>query len=103
LFENPEDFRALPEHQPWDHEIEFKEGSKLPSETLRRHRFDTARTLEEYVKTSLKKGWIRESKSLVASNMLIAGKKDDVKGRPCIDLRRINDITVSDKYPLPNA
>jgi hypothetical protein len=75
----------------------------LPSETLRRHRFDTARTLEEYIDTSLKKGWIRESKSLVVLNILIAGKKDDIKGRPYIDLRRINNITISDKYPLLNT
>jgi hypothetical protein len=35
--------------------------------------------------------------------MLIAAKPGDDNGRPCIDLRRVNDITIADKYPLPNA
>ena len=35
--------------------------------------------------------------------MLVAHKAGDPKGRPCIDLRRVNDITIADKYPLPSA
>ena len=103
LFENPEDFRALPEHQPWDHEINLKEGKNLPTQKLRRHRYDNTRTLEEYAQMALKKGWLRPSKSPVASNMHVAYKKDDPKGRPCGDFRELNEATIRDQYPLPNA
>jgi hypothetical protein len=80
LFENPEDFRALPEHRPWDHEINLKEGRKPPSEKLRRHSYATTKTLEKYVAAALKKGWLRPSKSSAASNMLLAGKKGRSRG-----------------------
>ena len=103
LFENPEDFRALPEHQPWDHEINLKEGSRLPIQKLRRHRYDTTETLEGYVKAALKKGWLRPSKSPAASNMLIVSKPGDPNGRPCGDYRELNDATIRDRYPLPSA
>jgi len=102
LFEDPEDFRALPRHQPWDHEIILKEGREPPCQKLRQHNPQTLGTLEEYVRKSVKKGWIRPSKSPAASNMLIAHKADDPKGRPCVDYRELNDATIRDRYPLPN-
>lgn len=102
LFENPEDFRALPRHQPWDHEINLKEGREPPSQKLRQHSQQVTRTLEEYVQTAKKKGWIRESKSPAASNMFIVHKADDPKGRPVVDYRELNDATIKDRYPLPS-
>ena len=103
MFNNPEDFRALPEHQLWDHEINLKEGEKLPTQKLRRHRYNTAKTLEGYIEAALKKGWVRLSKSLAVSNMLIVSKPGDPNGRPCGDYRELNDATIRDRYPLPNA
>ena len=35
--------------------------------------------------------------------MLIARKKGDPKERPCVDYRELNDATIRDVYPLPNA
>jgi len=101
LFENPEDLRALPKHQPWDHEINLKEGREPPCQKLRPHSQETTRTLEEYIQAASKKGWIRPSKSPAASNMFIVHKADDPKGRPVVDYRELNDATIKDKYPLP--
>ena len=95
--------RALPDHQPWDHEINLKPGREPPSEKLRPHSYQTLKLLEEYVQEAAKKGWIRKSKSPAAANMLIARKKGDPKGRPCVDYRGLNDATIRDVYPLPNA
>ena len=95
--------RALPDHQPWDHEINLKPGREPPSEKLRPHSYQNLKLLEEYVQEAAKKGWIRKSKSPAAANMLIARKKGDPKGRPCVDYRGLNDATIRDVYPLPNA
>lgn len=103
MFEDPQDMRALPQHQPWDHEINFKEGFTPVAEKLRYHNYATTRTLEEYRELGVKKGWIRKSKSPCAVNMLVAKKPGDPKGRPCGDYRMINNGTIRDVYPLPNA
>jgi hypothetical protein len=103
LFEDPQDMRALPKHQPWDHEINFKKGFTPIAEKLRYHNPQTTRTLEEYREKGVQKGWIRKSKSPCCCNLLIAKKKEDPKGRPCGDYRLLNDGTIRDVYPLPNA
>ena len=59
--------------------------------------------MDEYVAKALAKGHVRLSKSLAASNILIAAKPDDPKGRPYGDFRRLNDATIRDLYPLPNT
>ncbi|CAG8981637.1 hypothetical protein HYALB_00013707, partial [Hymenoscyphus albidus] len=103
LFENPEDMRALPEHRPWDHEIKLKEGHDLRKQKLRPYNWRNLQLLEEYVKEGIRKGHIRKSDSPIASNMLIAKKKDDPKGRACVDYREVNNATVKDAYPLPTG
>ncbi|APA10428.1 hypothetical protein sscle_06g051980 [Sclerotinia sclerotiorum 1980 UF-70] len=103
LFEDPQDLRALPEHKPWDHEINFKEGFVPPAEKLRPHNPSTLRVWEEYRSKAEKKGWIRKSKSPCAANVLLAFKKGDPNGRPCGDYRRVNDETIRDVYPIPKA
>ena len=63
---------------------------------MRRYSYNTTRILEEYVEAALKKGWIRLSKSLAVSNILIAKKKDDLKGRPYSDFRKLNNAMIRD-------
>ena len=48
----------------------------------------------------LKNGVIRKAKGPWGSPVVIVDKKDGTK-RFCIDYRKINDITVTDAYPLP--
>lgn len=51
-------------------------------------------------------GIIRKSCSRYASPIVIVAKKIDNSGkqkfRLCVDYRKLNDITIDDKYPLPN-
>ena len=63
---------------------------------MRRYSYNITRTLEEYVEVALKKGWIRLFKSLAASNILIAKKKDDLKRQPYSDFRELNNATIRD-------
>ena len=57
--------------------------------------------LRGYIDENLKKGFIRESKLLVGYLILFIPKKDG-KLRLYIDYRKLNNITIKNRYPLPN-
>ena len=48
----------------------------------------------------LKRGWIRPSKSPFGSPVLFV-KKPDGSLRLCVDYRKLNEITIKNRYPLP--
>lgn len=56
--------------------------------------------MEKYITDSLAAGIIRPSSSPVGAGFCFVEKKDKSL-RPCIDFRRLNSITVKNKYPLP--
>ena len=58
-------------------------------------------TLREYLDENLKKGFIRPSDSPAGYSILFARKKDETL-RLCVDYRKLNDITIKNRYPLPN-
>jgi len=91
---------ALPEHKPWDHEIPLipgKEPTYGPLYTLTR---EEEIELKTYIEKNLAKGFIRESSGPAASPILFVPKKDKTK-RLCVDFRKLNEITVKNRYPLP--
>jgi hypothetical protein len=101
LFKEREGEAALPEHKPWDHEIPIEEG-KTPTHyggliPLSKREEDF---LKDYIEKHLEKKFIRPSKSSIAHGVLFAPKKDGGL-RPCIDYRKLNDITKKNRYPLP--
>ena len=59
------------------------------------------KVLRQYLDENLKKGFIRELKSLAGYLILFAPKKDGTL-RLYIDYRRLNDITIKNRYLLPN-
>jgi hypothetical protein len=90
----------LPPHRPFDHHIPLVEGANpsfgpiyplSPLEQLE---------LKKYLEENLKKGFIRPSESSVASPILFVKKKDGSL-RLCVDYRRLNSMTVKNRYPLP--
>jgi gag-polyprotein putative aspartyl protease len=90
----------LPQHQPWDHAIDLK-----PDTTMKKcgiYRLTTAEmdALKKYIEDHLRKGYIRPSKSPVASPFFFVNKKDG-KLRPVQDYRALNDITIKNETPLP--
>ncbi|TLD05659.1 reverse transcriptase domain protein [Venturia nashicola] len=99
LFEKEADEDALPEHQPWDHEIRIQEGKEPKKEPLRPMSAEKAEYVRKYVDEGLRKGHIRESESPAGYPLHIVPKGDEY--RVCVDYRGLNAITVKNSYPLP--
>ena len=57
--------------------------------------------LRKYLDKNLKKRFIQKSQSLAESSILFIFKKDKSL-RLCVDYQKLNDITVKNRYPLPN-
>ncbi|KAJ3550673.1 hypothetical protein NMY22_g304 [Coprinellus aureogranulatus] len=91
----------LPEHQLWDHAIDF-----LPNAppTLRTKVYPMSpneqQELIRFLEENLQKGYIHPSKSPLASPVFFVKKKDG-KLRFVQDYRKLNEITVKNRYPLP--
>ena len=58
------------------------------------------RELKEQLQELLDKGFIRPSVSLSGAPILFVKKKDGSM-RLCIDYRKLNKVTIKNKYPLP--
>ena len=56
--------------------------------------------LRDFLEENLRKGFIRESKSLAGALILFAPKKDSGLWL-CVDYRGLNSITIKNWYPLP--
>ena len=57
--------------------------------------------LQRYIGESLAAGLIRLSSSPAGAGFFFVGKNDGSL-RPCINYRRLNAITVKNRYPIPN-
>ena len=90
----------FPELRPWDHAIDLKpdfvprDCKVYPLSLLEQQE------LETFVKDNLKKGYIRPSKSPMASPFFFVNKKDG-KLRPCQDYQALNEGMIKNAYPLP--
>ncbi|THH03159.1 hypothetical protein EW145_g6483 [Phellinidium pouzarii] len=90
----------FPIERPYDHAIDLKPDfiprdcklySMTPKEEL---------ALDEFLTENLCKGYIRPSKSPMASPFFFVDKKDGTL-RPCQDYRALNEGTIKNTYPLP--
>jgi hypothetical protein len=90
----------LPKHQPWDHAIDLKPDATMKNSGIYRLTPKEQEAQKEYITEHLQKGYIRPSKSPMASSFFFVDKKDG-KLRPVQDYRRLNDITVKNAAPLP--
>ena len=101
LFQDEENANALPRHQPWDHEIRLEPGKQPTFGPIYALSEKELKTLREYLDENLARGFIRKSESPAGYPILFAPKKDGSL-RLCVDYRKLNDITVKNRYPLPN-
>jgi hypothetical protein len=57
--------------------------------------------IKTYININLKKRFIRKSKSPARFLVMFVPKKNR-KLRLCVDFRKLNDITIKNRYPLPS-
>lgn len=90
----------LPEHSKYDHHIDVEEGKTPPFGRLYNLSETELKALDAYLRENLSRGFIRASNSPAGAPVLFVKKKDGSL-RLCVDYRRLNDITVKNRYPLP--
>ena len=101
LFREELDANALSKHQSWDHEIRFISKKQLTFEFIYALLNKELEVLREYLKINKKKGFIRKSKFSAGYLILFVSKKDG-KLRLCVDYRKLNEITIKNRYSLLN-
>ena len=89
-----------PAHRQQDHRIPLQPDTTPPYEPLRPLNAEKMQALREYIDTNEKRGWIRASTSPAGAPIHFVNKKDGGL-RLCVDYRRLNDITIKDRTPLP--
>jgi hypothetical protein len=93
----------LPEHKPYDHAIDLKPETP---ETIRSKVYpmpiNEQEELDQFLEDNLRKGYIVPSKSPIASPVFFVKKKDG-RLRLVQDYRKLNELTIKNRYPLPLA
>ena len=95
-----ESWSSLPERKIWDHAIELTEDAKVSNCKVYPMSRDEQAELDAYIDEHLLSGRIRPSKSPMASPCFFIKKKDG-KLRFVQDYRKLNSMTIKNRYPLP--
>ena len=91
----------MPERKVYDHTIDLDESLPLPRAAKVYPLSHTERnSLQEWITEEKRKGYIRDSKSPVAAPFFFIKKKDGSL-RPVMDYRKLNEVTVKNRYPIP--
>ena len=92
--------KKLPPHRPYDHKIELEPGKKPPQSRLYPMSGFKLQKVKEYLEENLQKGFISPSTAPYASPVLFV-QKHDGSLRFCVDYRKLNAITIRNRYPIP--
>jgi hypothetical protein len=95
-------FDNLPPRRSWDHAIKLKPTAEIKPISSKVYALSRPEQIEldKFLEEHLKTGCIRPSKSSIASPFFFVKKKDGSL-RPVQDYRRLNKITIRNRYPLP--
>lgn len=94
------DPQGLPPHRQYDHAVTLEEGASPPNTKPYRYSPLQKDEIERQVQEMLRSGVIVHSMSPYAAPVLLVKKKDG-SWRFCIDFRRLNLVTIKNKFPLP--
>lgn len=92
--------KELPPHRSYDHKIELEPGKKPPQSRLYPMSGFKLQKVKEYLEENLQKGFISPSTAPYASPVLFV-QKHDGSLRFCVDYRKLNAITIRNRYPIP--
>lgn len=90
----------MPPERSCDHAIPLKENATPPMVRPYRVPHNQKSELEKQIKELLEASVIRPSESPYASPAILVRKKDGT-WRLCIDYRKLNSLTVKNKFPIP--
>lgn len=97
VFNDPQ---QLPPHRSYDHAIPLIPDA-VPVNSRTYHYSPQHKTkIEKQVKQLLEQGLITHSHSPFASLVLLVKKKDGT-WRFCVDYRRLNELTIKNRFPMP--
>ncbi|XP_027150132.1 uncharacterized protein LOC113750340 [Coffea eugenioides] len=99
VFKTPD---SLPPKRSIDHEITLKPGSQPVKLKPYRYPHSQKGEIEKQVTEMLEHGIVIHSTSPFASPVLLVKKKEGT-WRFCVDYRKLNEMTIKDKYPIPNV
>ncbi|XP_060181956.1 uncharacterized protein LOC132611554 [Lycium barbarum] len=97
VFQEPTE---LPPARNCDHAIQLTQGAQPFNLRPYRYSFDQMNAIEGIIQDMLKAETVMPSQSPFASPALLVKKKDST-WRLCVDYRRLNSMTVKNKYPIP--
>ncbi len=96
-----ENFDELPEQKPWDHAIKLTPNAKstLDCKVYLLNRNEQEQ-LDKFLDENLDSRCIRPSKSPFTSPFFFVKKKDGTL-QPVQEYRKLNEMTIKNRYPLP--
>lgn len=94
------DFDQIPDRRPWDHAIDLTPGFTPVNCKVYPINPAEQKALDDFLEENLRTGRIRSSKSPMASPFFFVKKKDGAL-RPVQDYRKLNEMTIKNRYPLP--
>jgi hypothetical protein len=96
----PEELPGMPPDRDIEFSIELLPGTAPISKRPYRMDVKDLVELKKQIEELLEKGFIRPSSSPWGSPVLFVNKKDGSR-RMCVDYRSLNEVTIKNKYPLP--
>ncbi|XP_026398846.1 uncharacterized protein LOC113294680 [Papaver somniferum] len=92
--------KTLPPERTLDHKIPLKPNSEQVNLRPYRCLYIQKSVVENLVKEMLTSGIIQPSHSPFASPILLVKNKDN-SWKFCVDYKKLNNLTIKDKYPIP--
>jgi hypothetical protein len=96
----PEELPRMPPDRDIEFSIELLPGTAPISKRPYRMDVKDLGELQKQIEELLEKGFIHPSSSPWRAPVLFVDKKDGSR-RMCVDYRRLNEVTIKNKYPLP--
>jgi hypothetical protein len=90
----------LPDHKPYNHAIDLKDGEQLPWGPMYPLNETELQALWDYLKEMLELGKIRLSKSPATAPIIFIPKAYSQGLRLCVDYWGLNKVIIANQYPL---